>query len=342
MPKKRKNDYSWRNFSDEELLDLRLKDLKLKIEGTTLERRTNRLSDELNGKGFVFRPHFWLSNEWFAPEETPGIALPFYLVHPRLMKLERRQIFEVEGGNEASCMRLLRHETGHAIDTAYQLFRRKKYRNIFGVASKKYPTHYTPKPYSNKYVLHLDLWYAQVHPVEDFAETFAVWMSGERRWRNRYKGWPALKKLEYVDELMAEVVGEKPKNATRTKVEPLSTLRMTLREHYRLKRERYGLENKGFYDHELLRLFPEIPVEQSITAGSFLRRHRKELRTLVSNWTGQPAFIIDQIIQELIERSRQLKLRASLDADNQFRNVLSMVCVQVTNSLLSERRSIPI
>jgi hypothetical protein len=342
MPKNPQIQYPWQNFKDEELLDLRLKDLKLKIQGTTLERRTLRLSEELDEKGFVFRPHYWLSNEWFAPEETPGIALPFYLAHPRLMKLERRQVFEVEGGNEASCMRLLRHEAGHAIDTAYELFRRKKYRNIFGIASKQYPTHYTPKPYSNRYVLHLDLWYAQVHPVEDFAETFAVWMSGERRWRNRYKGWPALKKLEYVDELMAEIVDKKPKNRRRSRVESLSTLSMTLREHYRLKRERYGLENKGFYDHELLRLFPEIPPEGTVTAASFLRRHRKELRTLVTKWTGQPAFIIDQIIQELIERSRQLGLRASTDDYNQFLNVLSMVCVQVTNSLLSERRSIPV
>ncbi len=342
MPKKVKKTFNWQNYSDEQLLDLRLKDLSLTIEGTPLERRIARLYQELNEKNLIFRPHFWLSREWFAPEDSPGVAIPFYLAHPRLMTLERREVFEVEGGNEASCMKLLRHETGHAIDTAYELFRRKKYRSIFGPASREYPTHYTPKPYSNKYVLHLDLWYAQVHPVEDFAETFAVWMSGERRWRNRYKGWPALKKLEYVNELMEEIASQKPRNRARKKVEPLSGCSMTLREHYQLKRERYGLDNKGFYDQELMRLFPEIPYEGSVTAASFLRRHRRVLRTLVSKWTGQQAFIIDQIIQELIERSRQLKLRASSDSESQLLDVLSMVSVQVTNSLLSDRRSIPV
>ena len=66
-------------------------------------------------------PHAWLSDEWFSPDNTPGIAIPFYLAHPRLMRLERRQILEVEGGTASECLRILRHETGHVVQHAYRL-----------------------------------------------------------------------------------------------------------------------------------------------------------------------------------------------------------------------------
>ena len=86
----------------------------------------------------------WLSSEWFSPDGIPGIAIPFYLAHPRLRKLEHRQILEVEGGTEGECMRILRHEAGHAIDTAYRLHRRKRWREIFGSFSQPYPDSYRP------------------------------------------------------------------------------------------------------------------------------------------------------------------------------------------------------
>ena len=166
----------------------------------------------------MFRPYFWLSNEWFTPDAHSGIAIPFYLAHPRLRQLERRQMYEVEGGTERWCMRILRHEVGHALDNAYRLHFRRRYRELFGSWAAPYPKFYQPKPYSKSYVIHLDMWYAQAHPAEDFAETFAVWLRPGSGWRQRYAGWPALRKLEYVDELMAEIAGEAPAVTTRAAV----------------------------------------------------------------------------------------------------------------------------
>ena len=79
------------------------------------------LADELEARGVTFRPHYWLSDEWFTPDGVPGVAIPFYLAHPRLAKLELAQMLEVEGGDATSCLRILRHEVGHAIDNAYEL-----------------------------------------------------------------------------------------------------------------------------------------------------------------------------------------------------------------------------
>jgi hypothetical protein len=175
---------------------LRLCDLGVTIEGTDLEQRIAQIGAELDARTLTFRPHYWLSEEWFTPDDVPGIAIPFYLAHPRLAKLEAAQMLEVEGGDPGSCLRILRHEVGHAIDNAYQLRRRVTRRRLFGTPATPYPEYYTPKPYSKSFVQHLDHWYAQSHPDEDFAETFAVWLDPQSMWAARYTGWPALRKLE--------------------------------------------------------------------------------------------------------------------------------------------------
>src|SRR5256885_5539615 len=204
------SDPEWATWNDEQLLALRLCDLGVSIEGTDLEQRIAHLNGELEARGLAFRPHYWLSDEWFTPDGVPCIAIPFYLAHPRLEKLELAQMLEVEGGDPASCLGILRHEVGHAIDNAYKLRRRPTRRRLFGNPSTPYPEYYTPKPYSKSFVQHLDHWYAQSHPDEDFAETFAVWLDPHSQWATRFAGWPVLRKLKYMERLMHEVAGGRP------------------------------------------------------------------------------------------------------------------------------------
>src|SRR5262245_33205289 len=146
-------DPDWTSWPDEKLLDLRLCDLGLSIEGTELEQRITQVNAELEARGLA-RPYYWLADEWFTPAGLPGIAIPFYLAHARLAKLELAQMLEVEGGSPASCLRILRHEAGHAIDNAYQLRRRPTRRKIFGTPATPYPEYFTPKPYSRSFVQH--------------------------------------------------------------------------------------------------------------------------------------------------------------------------------------------
>src|SRR5574341_1303894 len=58
-----------------------------------------------------------------------------------------------------------------------------------------------------QFVRHLEGWYAQKHPDEDFAETFAVWLTPGSRWRMRYRNWPAIRKLRYMDRI-ARLLGK--------------------------------------------------------------------------------------------------------------------------------------
>ncbi len=327
--------HDWAELEDEALLDVRMADLPLAIEDTLAER-VAQLGEELEARGLRFPLHFYLSDEWFTPDGATAIAIPFYLAHPRLAKLEETQMFEVEGGDYEWCMRILRHEAGHAIDNAFRLRLRRQRRRVFGLPSKPYPEFYTPKPYSKSYVLHLDAWYAQSHPDEDFAETFAVWLTPTSEWRQRYTGWPARKKLEYMDALMTAIRHRAPRLVHHDEVDPLRKLRKTLRQHYRNKRRYYGVDYPNFYDRDLRRLFSESPeFADNMTAAQFLTRIRRPTRRLVAGWTGIYQYTIDQVLEDMINRCRELKLRLAVPEDKARQEFAVLLTVQAMNYLHS-------
>ena len=316
MPKRRKKSLPWARWSDRRLLGMRICDLGITLEGTQIERWIRRSVRELEARGINFEPHFWLSDEWFTPDGVPGIAVPFYLAHPRLARLEKTQMLEVEGGSREWCMRILRHELGHAIDNAFRLQLRRKRQQLFGKWSAAYPEHYTPRPYSRSFVLHLDSWYAQSHPAEDFAETFAVWLTPNSMWRERYHGWPALKKLEYMDQLMKDVARRKPLVRTRRVVDPISKITHTLREHYETKRGKYGIQYPSYYDKDLRRLFSDAPeFAENMPASRFILRVRRDVRRNVGRWTSAYQYTIDKVLEDIIERCDELNLRLTTNED---------------------------
>jgi len=298
----------WARWPTERLLDLRMCDLDLSISGTMIEEGIEQVCNELERRNLSFRPYFWLSDDWFTPAGFTGIAVPFYLVHPRLMQLERSQLGEVEGGTRQSCIKLLRHEVGHTVDHAFMLHRRRRWQQLFGISSRSYPRFYRPNPYSKRYVQHLEYWYAQSHPDEDFAETFSVWLRPRSQWKKRYRGWPALKKIEYVDELMGEIAGIKPLVLTRAHVDPLSTVKKTLREHYRQKNALYARDCTVSYDSDLRQLFTDRKGRvQREAASAFVRRVRPKIYRLTSAWIGEYQYQLDHVIKDMIGRCRELK-----------------------------------
>lgn len=335
-PAKRTRSRSWHKLPTEALLDWRISDLNIGIKGTDLRRCIKQLYGELAQRGLKFRPHFWLSDEWFSPDGVPGIAIPFFLAHPRLKRLERDFMLEVEGGNREWCMRLMRHETGHALLNAYQLHRRADWRQTFGKSSEKYPDTYLPRPYSKRYVIHLENWYAQSHPHEDWAETFAVWLTPNFDWRKRYRGWPAIKKLEFVDALMNDVKGKPPKRRNRREELPLRSLRLTLREYYEDKQERYGEDSPEFFDRDLRKLFSnDEEFKKNEKASRYVRRVRDEIIDIVSRWTSEYNYRINEVLSEMVERCDELKLRVTRPDDELKPEMVGCLTMLVMNKLHS-------
>jgi hypothetical protein len=299
----------WQKLSDDQLLGLRFCDLKLTIKGTELQDAIERLYRELSMRGIRFRPHCWLAQEWFSPDGIPGIAIPFYLAHKRLISIERRFMREVEGGNRNWLMRILRHEAGHAIDSAYRLRRRSHWRAVFGPASLPYPDTYRPRPGSRRFVQHLGAWYAQAHPTEDFAETFAVWLKPNSPWRREYEGWPAYAKLQFIDQLAGEIGDQKPPIADRSTIEDVTQETGTLREHYRQKLARYRLPRRSGADELLLKVFTTAPRNRSSPkAASVLREMRASLRQQIQRSGAYSEYLVHQVLRLMIERCERLGL----------------------------------
>ena len=336
-------DPEWASWPDEKLLDLPMCRLGVTTDSPFLSRQIGQLHEELEAKQLCFRPHVWISNEWFTPDGVPGIAIPFYLAHPRLVRLELAQMLEVEGGTPEWCMRILRHEAGHAIENAYRIRRLRSRQRIFGRSSDPYPRYYSPRPYSRSFVRHLDVWYAQSHPDEDFAETFAVWLTPHCPWADRYRGWPVMRKLQYMDSLMQGLAGVRPPVTTTEEVDPLPTLRRTLREHYARKRGHYGIARSCSYDPDLKRLFSDAPMHaDKMTAATFLNRFRREVRRKVAGWTGEYQYTIDQVLEDMIGRCRELGLRLPIDEEQAKLDFTILLTVHTMNYLRSGRHKVAV
>jgi Putative zinc-binding metallo-peptidase len=305
----RSRSVAWETLPEDQLLSLRFCDLKLTIQGTELQDAIERLYRELSMRGIRFRPHCWLAQEWFSPDGIPGIAIPFYLAHKRLISIERRFMREVEGGNRNWLMRILRHEAGHAFDSAYRLRRRSHWRAVFGPASLPYPDTYRPRPGSRRFVQHLGAWYAQAHPTEDFAETFAVWLKPNSPWRRAYAGWPAYAKLQFIDQLAHEIGDQKPAIADRSTIEDVTQETGTLREHYRQKLARYRLPRRSGADELLLKVFTAAPRNRSSPkAASVLREMRASLRQQIQRSGAYSEYLVHQVMRLMIERCERLGL----------------------------------
>jgi hypothetical protein len=328
-------------MTDLQLLDLRLCDLPLRIRGSPLEQRIEKLYRELEARYLSFRPHVWLGEEWFTPDGVGGFAIPFYLAHPRLIKLERTQMLEVEGASEAECMRILRHEAGHAIDNAFRLHTRRTWTDTFGSYRVPYPEWYQPQPGSRDYVLNLDAWYAQAHPAEDFAETFSVWLKPGNR-RRQYEGWGAQRKLDYVHQVMTGLIGRTPSRIARRKVEPLSSLKKTLREHYRRKRAYYTIHWPASYERNLFRMFSADRRRDAPSAAQFLRHYKAEISDIVARGTGVHHYTVNHIVRHMFVRCRELNLRLSMPEEEARELIVVTLTMQVMQVLRTGYHRIPL
>ena len=297
-------------LAEDQLLDLRICDLPVQIEGTWLEARVAQLHRELKARGILFQPRCYLADEWLTPEFVPEIGIPFFLAHPRLIALQKKMMLEAEGETEAWCMKLLRHEAGHALTYAFDLNKKRSWQRVFGRSTQAYEDTYRFRPYSRSFVRHLDYYYAQYHPDEDFVETFAVWLTPGLDWRKKYAGWKALDKLLFVDKLMQGIAGQRPKRDAGRQHFKASKLRSTLRRFYQRKRQADAESHPAFHDENLKRMFPMGVAEHEARrpVATLLAAHRKALLITVSSWTGEKRFMVNELFKAVHQRSKALRL----------------------------------
>lgn len=327
------------HLSEEELLRMRICDLHLSINGTWLEPMVQQLYQELEEKGIRhFKPPCYLADEWLTPDSEPVIGIPFYLAHPALIKLERKIMFEAEGETTESCMQLLRHECGHAITYAYRFHKKHSWRQLFGQFSMEYPENsYRFKPYSRSFVQHLADHYAQSHPDEDFAETFAVWLTPNLDWRQQYAGWKALKKLEYVDSTVRAIGAKTPPVKKGKKWWNANYLRSTLNNHYKKRKNFYAEQFPNFHDQSLQTIFSDYKDKKSTAAATLIRQNKKILLFNIAHYTGEKKYVVSQLLNNIITRCRALHLVATDKSLPAIAKISIYATTLIMNHLLTGR-----
>ncbi|MBE2249780.1 MAG: putative zinc-binding metallopeptidase [Myxococcus sp.] len=319
------------------ILQARIKDLELHLKGTRLERFIGQLYEELEARGISLRPQCYLSDQWGCPSGVPVIGIPFYLADPQLTQIEER----LGGGaeDEREIMMYLRHEAGHAINYAYKLHESEEWQKLFGDFGKPYLETYKPQPFSRKYVLHISGWYAQKHPDEDFAETFAVWLTPGSKWAERYKGWGALKKLQYMQEVMAKL-GRTPAVVTLDERDvDVGEMEETVLDHYRQRQlaEKVDLQIGDQLDEDLYNLF-EPPSIADVRADTLIRAERQSLIAAVSQYSGVSRAVVVSVLEHLTERTSILNLTVKRDQPHIYTTRLTSLITALTmNHLYTDR-----
>jgi hypothetical protein len=288
----------------EVLLATRVRDLRLTIPGSGVERHVRRLRQELRRKRLRrFRPVFYLTDEWGCPSGQPIIGIPFYLAHPALARIERGRN-DLETSREI--MMYLRHEAGHAFNYAYEIYRRSEWRAMFGPFGRRYREDYAAVPFSRNFVRHLPGWYAQKHPDEDFAETFAVWLAPRSAWRRRYQGWPSLAKLEYVDRLAHELADAEPRIPRGRADWTVGEMDLTVGQLF----ERTAARSRALQGTPLDDDFEDIFLPRTARrrgarpAWQIVEEHRLPLTDKITFWTGVRRPLVRALVNRIVETCR--------------------------------------
>ncbi len=311
-------------FRESNLFRVPIRDLALAIEGTRLAPLIDQFRTELNELGITaVTPRFHLSTEWGVPFGTVVIGIPFYLARPELLELHREEVGHIEGFNSADILRYLRHEMGHVVNYAYELYEREEWVKLFGSINQPYLEDYRPQPFSRRFVRHLPGWYAQKHPDEDWAETFAVWMTPGRRWPDDYAAWPTVRqKLAYCDKVLQEVRGLPPKVTATDLDEDVSELTMSLSDFY--KAAAAEAPSAAGLDGDLKSIFDDLPAEEATNqpvkaAGPLIRSLERQLMADVFRWTGHFPEKTRSLMRDLAQRADALKQVYPEAADDQVR-----------------------
>lgn len=330
------------------LLNTRICDLELNLEETLLYRCIQRLYFELDKKRLPFKPPYYFTcagDEWGCPDKVPIMGIPFHLADNRLVRIEREMGYTTY--DKRDLMILLRHEAGHATNYAYELYDEPEWRETFGDFYGTYPTNFRFKfnPFSKTYVKSQGdpKYYAQAHPDEDFAETFAVWLTPRSNWRSVYKKWPSIKKLEYVDKVMRRLRIKKPHVTTGPLDSPYHSKTYTLIEYYGEALDNFKDKALGIYDEDLSKIFAFASNghKRTIPAKDLIRKNRRFLVNTISRWTGAREKVVTPVIGRFFLRCRELDLCLSPEEEAYSLASLAALGTTVVMNYLHTGRYIP-
>lgn len=300
----------WVYLEKEQLILQNFRDLDFELSEHPVWEACLQVCSELKEKGLKITPHFWIADEWFVPDGVRGIGVPFWCLEPILREVHQEQVGEIDGETYEEWLKIIRHECAHVLDNAFHLRKLRDRQEIFGPCSKRYPKTYSPNPESTDFVENLPDYYAQAHPEEDWAETFAVWLGSKKyEWRTKYKGTKALEKLRYLDSVMTELKGKRVLYGKKTTPYKITNSKQSLEEFYIERRKDLNIRRRPYFLKETQTVFTQRPG--TVAAGEFLERNRSFLVRNISKQLGRHEFQVGRLIKDIERSGENLYLKKS-------------------------------
>jgi len=318
------------------VLGKKVSELGLRLEGSPVEGYVRQLYLELERRGLKkFRPVCYLTDEWGCPDQQPVLGVPFYLADPKLRTLEK-EVDALE--TDRQVMMYMRHEAGHVFNYAYRLYTTPEWRRLFGPFFRAYREDYRPVPFSKSYVRHIEGWYAQKHPDEDFAETFAVWLTPRSAWRRRYKGWPAMQKLRYVERVARTLADADPiVNTGEVDITP-ADIGVTVEQFYQQASQEKQARMDIALDAHLPQIFLTRKRKESKPAADIVGRLRSELVEKITYWTGVPRPIVRGLIDSICRTCERMKLWGELGEEARYLVEVTVLATTLAMNFLTRGR----
>ena len=72
-----------------------------------------------------------------------------------------------------------------------------------------------------------------------------------------------------------------------------------------------------------------------MTAGRFIGKVRRQVRRVVASWTGIYQYTIDQVLEDMIARCQELRLRLAVPEEQARQEFTVLLTVQTMNYLHS-------
>ena len=318
------------------VLGKKVSELGLRLEGSPVEGYVRQLYHEIDRRGLKkFRPVCYLTDEWGCPDQQPVLGIPFYLADPKLRTLEKA-VDTLE--TDRQVMMYMRHEAGHVFNYAYRLYTTPEWRRLFGPFFRPYREAYRPIPFSRHFVRHIEGWYAQKHPDEDFAETFAVWLTPRSAWRRRYRGWPVLQKLRYVERVARAVADIEPVVKTGEVDITPDDIGVTVEQFYQQAAQERQTRIDIALDAHLSQIFLTRRRRESKPAAALVEKHRSELVEKITYWTGVPRAIVRGLIDSICRTCERMKLWGELGAEARYLVEVTVLATTLAMNFLTRGR----
>jgi hypothetical protein len=318
------------------VLGKKVSELGLKVEGSPVEGYVSELYQELERRGLQkFRPVCYLTDEWGCPDQQPVLGIPFYLADAKLRRLEKA-VDALE--SERQIMMYMRHEAGHVFNYAYRLYTTPEWRRLFGPFFRPYRDEYRPVPFSRNYVRHIEGWYAQKHPDEDFAETFAVWLTPRSGWRRKYKDWPAMQKLRYVERVARAVADVEPiVNTGEVDITP-DDIDVSVEQFYRQAEGERQARIDIALDAHLGQIFLTRKRKESKPASDIVSKYAPELVEKITYWTGVRRPIVRGLIDSICRNCQRMKLWGEVGEEARYLVEITALATTLAMNFLTSGR----